>query len=654
MPRITLPDGKILDFPGAVTGKQVAEAIGPGLAKRAIGVKLDGQEIRDLSRPIERDCSLKVITARDDDPDALFLLRHSAAHVLAEAVCAVFPGTQLAYGPPVEDGFFYDLKTPQPIGEADFPAIEAKMQEIVAANRPFTRCELSPADGLARTAQDKYKRDNAERALAKGDASLSFYVSGEPGRDWEDLCAGPHVPSTGWLKASKVMSVAGAYWHGDQSSDQLTRIYGTCFAEQKALDAHLHRLEEARRRNHRKLGKEMSLFHIEEDNPGQVFWHPRGWSIYVTLMDYMRQKQREYGYVEVHTPSVMARSLWERSGHWEKYRENMFTTESEKRDFAIKPMNCPGHLLIFKHGLKSYRDLPLRIAEFGSCCRNEPSGALHGIMRVRGFVQDDGHILCTEEQVGAEVATFCRMLTEVYADFGFGTERITVKLATRPAQRIGDDATWDRTEKTLGDAVRAAGLHYVISPGEGAFYGPKLEFTLVDAIGRGWQCGTIQLDPNLPGKDRFDATYVAEDGSRKNCVMLHRATLGSLERFLGILIEHFEGKFPLWLAPEQVRILPISDDQLVVARALRDRLFAANVRATVDEHADQLGAKVREARLARVNYFAVIGQKEAAAGTVALQNQAGEKLGTLTHDEFVARLLAEIAEKRLPAAATAN
>ncbi|MBL8753768.1 MAG: threonine--tRNA ligase [Planctomycetes bacterium] len=654
MPRITLPDGKVLEFAQAVTGLQIATTIGPGLAKKAIGIKLDGKELRDLARPIDRDCTVKIVTAKDDDPDALFLLRHSAAHVLAEAVCAVFPGTQLAYGPPVDEGFFYDLKTPRPVAEADFAAIEAKMQEIVAANRPFTRTEYSAQDGLARTANDKYKRDNAERALAKGDGALSFYTSGTPGQHWEDLCAGPHVPSTGWLKASKVMSVAGAYWHGDQTSDQLTRIYGTCFADEKALKAHLNRLEEAKRRNHRKLGKEMGLFHIEEDNPGQVFWHPAGWSIYVTLMDYMREKQRKYGYVEVHTPSVMARSLWERSGHWEKYRENMFTTESEKRDFAIKPMNCPGHLMIFKQGLKSYRDLPLRIAEFGSCCRNEASGALHGIMRVRGFVQDDGHILCTDEQVGAEVATFCKMLSEVYADFGFGPDKFTIKLATRPEKRIGDDATWDRTEQALGDAVRAAGLSYTVSPGDGAFYGPKLEFTLVDAIGRGWQCGTIQLDPNLPGKERFDATYVAEDGSRKNCLMLHRATLGSLERFIGILIEHFEGKFPLWLAPEQVRVIPIGESQLAFARTVKDKLFAAGMRVTVDEQADSLGAKVRNARLARVNYFAVIGQKEVDEGAVALQNQAGEKLGTLPVDAFVARMVDEVRAKTLPAAVTAQ
>jgi threonyl-tRNA synthetase len=631
-----------------VTGAQVAESIGPGLRKRAIGVKLDGDEIRDLGRTIERDCAIKIITAKDDDPDALYLLRHSAAHVLAEAICALHPGTKLAYGPPVDDGFFYDIKTPAPLSEADFPAIEAKMQEIIAQDRPFVRCELSKEDGLARTEGDKYKRDNAERAIARGSETISFYSTGTPGQAWEDLCAGPHVPSTGWLKASKVMSVAGAYWHGDQNSDQLTRVYGTCFADEKGLKQHLHRIEEAKRRNHRKIGKEMNLFHLEEDNPGQVFWHPAGWSIYVTLMDYMRQKQREHGYVEVHTPSVMARSLFEKSGHWDNYRQNMFATESEKRDYAIKPMNCPGHILVFKQGLKSYRDLPMRIAEFGSCCRNEAAGALHGVMRVRGFVQDDAHIFCSDSQVESEVVDFCKMLIAVYADFGFSKDNVLVKLATRPEQRIGDDASWDRAEKALGDAVLKAGMKYVVSPGEGAFYGPKLEFTLFDAIGRGWQCGTIQLDPNLPSKNRLDATYVSEDGSKKNCLMLHRVILGSLERFLGILIEHFEGKFPLWLAPEQVRILPISDAQIEAARALKAKLAAHGVRVTVDEKADMLGAKVREARLARVNYFAVLGQKEAEAGTVSWQNQQAEKLGTPTQDEFIAAILAEIAEKRLP------
>jgi threonyl-tRNA synthetase len=650
MPRITLPDGAVREFPQPITGLELATSISPGLAKRSIGVKIDGSEIRDLTRPLDRDCSVKIITASNEDPDALFLLRHSAAHVLAEAVCAVLPGTRLAYGPPVDEGFFYDLKTPRPISEADFPVIEKKMQEIVAANKPFTRCEVSHADGLKRTEGDVYKTDNAQRAIAKGSANLSFYANGTPGSDWEDLCMGPHVPSTGFLKAVKIMSVAGAYWHGDQNSDQLTRIYGTAFADEKGLKAHLTRIEEAKKRDHRKLGKELDLFHIEEDNPGQIFWHPKGWSIYVALMDYMRAKQRANGYVEVHTPSVMSRSLWEKSGHWDKYRDNMFTTESEKRDFAIKPMNCPGHILIFKQGLKSYRELPLRIAEFGSCCRNEASGALHGIMRVRGFVQDDAHIFCSPEQIESEVAAFCRMLTEVYDDFGFGIARIEVKLSTRPEKRLGSDESWDKAEQALGRAVEAAGLKFGINPGEGAFYGPKLEFTLVDAIGRGWQCGTIQLDPNLPSKERLDATFVGEDGAKHNCVMLHRAILGSLERFIGILIEHFEGKFPLWLAPEQVRILPISDDQLAFAREVQEQLVSSGIRATVDEKPDKLGAKIREARNARVNYFAVVGQQEAGSGTVALQNQTGEKLGTLEIDDLITRLIEEIAERRLPGA----
>ena len=651
MPRITLPDGAVREFPQPITGLELATSISPGLAKRSLGVKIDGSEIRDLSRPLDRDCSVKIITVSNDDPDALFLLRHSAAHVLAEAVCIVLPGTRLAYGPPVDEGFYYDLKTPRPISEADFPAIEAKMQEIIAANKPFTRCDVSHADGLKRTEGDVYKTDNAQRAIAKGSATLSFYATGVSGRDWEDLCMGPHVPSTGFLKASKIMSVAGAYWHGDQTSDQLTRIYGTCFADEKGLKAHLTRIEEAKKRDHRRLGKELDLFHIEEDNPGQIFWHPKGWSIYVTLMDYMRAKQRANGYVEVHTPSVMSKSLWEKSGHWDKYRDNMFVTESEKRDFAIKPMNCPGHILIFKQGLKSYRELPLRIAEFGSCCRNEASGALHGIMRVRGFVQDDAHIFCDASHVEAEVAAFCRMLTEVYKDFGFGIERIEVKLSTRPEKRLGSDESWDKAEQALGNAVTAAGLKFGLNPGEGAFYGPKLEFTLVDAIGRGWQCGTIQLDPNLPGKERLDATFVGEDGAKHNCVMLHRAILGSLERFIGILIEHFEGKFPLWLAPEQVRILPISDEQLPYANEVCEQLTSAGIRATVDAKPDKLGAKIREARNARVNYFAVVGAQESGSGTVALQNQAGEKLGSLEIDDCLAQLLEEIAERRLPQAA---
>ncbi len=657
MPTFTLPDGKPLPFPSPVSGRQAAEAISAGLARKAIAVKLD-DTILDLDRVIDRDGRLKIITARDDDPDALFVLRHSCAHVLAEAVCAVFPGTRLAYGPPVEDGFYYDLAVIQPDGSTrqitheDFSAIEAKMAEIVKADRRFVRCEVAPAEGLERTAKDKYKRDNAERALAKGSSSLSFYVTGEPGTGWEDLCAGPHVPSTGVLSAYKLMSVAGAYWHGDATSDQLTRIYGTCFASKKALDAHLTRIEEAKKRDHRKLGRELDLFHIDEENPGQIFWHHNGWSIYVALVEFMRAKQRENGYIEVHTPSVMPKSLWERSGHWAKYQENMFITESEKREFALKPMNCPGHAEIFKHGLKSYRDLPIRMAEFGSCTRNELSGALHGIMRVRGFVQDDAHIFCLDTQVRDEVAAFCRMLKEVYAVFGFAAEAVKVRLSTRPAKRLGTDEQWDRAEADLASACDAAGLTYVLAPGEGAFYGPKLEFTLVDSLGRGWQCGTIQLDNQLPSAERLDVTFIAEDGQKKNCVMLHRAILGSLERFIGVLIEHFAGKFPLWLAPEQIRVLPITDEHLPYAREIGAKLRAAGLRVQVDETAEKLGNKIRRAREARANYFAVVGAQEAAAGAVALQNQAGEKLGVLPLDEVVQRLSAEVRERRLPARTT--
>ncbi len=652
MPVLTLPDGKQLSFPSPVSGREAAEAISPGLARKAIAVKID-DEIRDLLRPIDGDARFKVITARNDDPDALHVLRHSAAHVLAEAVCELFPGTKLAYGPAIEDGFFYDMAVaddkgdPRPLTDADFAAIEARMAEIIKQDRPFTRRDYSCEDGLARAAKDKYKRDNAERAIAKGAKTISFYSTGVPGQHWEDLCAGPHVPSTGALGAVKVMSVAGAYWHGDQASDQLTRIYGTCWADAKGLKAYLTRLEEAKKRDHRKIGREMDLFHVDEENPGQVFWHPKGWTIYRVLEDYIRERIGANGYVEVKTPSVMPKSLWERSGHWAKYQENMFITASEEREFALKPMNCPGAVQIFKQGLKSYRELPLRMAEFGSCCRNEPSGALHGIMRVRGFVQDDAHIFCSEAQIPAEVAAFCTLLKKVYADFGFGDDRIIVKFSTRPTVRVGSDETWDRAEAALADACQKAGLAYAVAPGEGAFYGPKLEFTLVDALGRHWQCGTIQVDYQLPSGDRLDATYIGEDGQKHHPVMLHRAILGSLERFIGILIEHFSGKFPLWLAPEQLRVLPITDEHLAWADRVGARLVAAGLRASVDRQPEKLGAKIRLARNDRVPYFAVVGAQEVADGTVSLQNQAGEKLGAVTLEALVAQLGQEVAAKTL-------
>jgi threonyl-tRNA synthetase len=618
-----LPDGKSLSFDQPVTGRQIAERISMGLARRSLAIKVGSpgqEEIRDLSRVVEDGAAVKIITVSNDDRDALFVLRHSAAHVLAEAVCALWPKTRLAYGPAIDDGFFYDMAIrdaadePVSLTDGQFAAIEAKMAEIIKADRPFTRCEVTPEEGLARTAGDKYKRDNAERALARGSKSISFYATGTPGSAWEDLCAGPHVPSTGFLA----------------------------------------RIEEAKKRDHRKLGREMDLFHVDEENPGQVFWHPKGWSIYRTLEDYVRGKIRDHGYVEVRTPAVMPKSLWECSGHWAKYRENMFITSSEEREFALKPMNCPGAIEIFKQGLKSYRELPLRMAEFGSCTRNELSGALHGIMRVRAFVQDDAHIFCTEAQIPGEVAEFCNLLKDVYKDFGFGDDKIIVKFSTRPKLRVGTDEQWDRAEGALADACAKANLAYTVMPGEGAFYGPKLEFTLVDALGRHWQCGTIQVDYQLPSAERLNATFVGEDGQKHHPVMLHRAILGSLERFVGILIEHFTGKFPLWLAPEQIRVLPITDEHLPYARQVRQALHDAGLRATVDETPDKLGAKIREARTQRVTYFAVVGGQEVTDGTVSLQNQAGEKLGSLALAALIERLNAEVAAKTLPTAAAAG
>ncbi|TVR44609.1 MAG: threonine--tRNA ligase [Planctomycetota bacterium] len=687
MPVYTLPDGKQIAADQPQSGYDIAMGIAEGLAKRALAVQLDDEDIIDLNRPITRDARVRLITPSNDDPAALEVLRHSCAHVLAEAICELFPGTRLAYGPAVDDGFFYDLATPRPVSVDDFDAIEAAMARIIKEDRPFIRCEFSPEQGLARTADDKYKHDNAERAIARGAETISFYRTGDGDSAWEDLCAGPHVPRTGVLAACKVMSVAGAYWHGDQTSDQLTRIYGTCFADKKGLKAHLQRLEEAKARDHRKLGRELQLFHIPEENPGQIFWHPKGWTLYRCIENYVRQRIEAAGYIEVRTPALQPQALWERSGHWAKYRENMFITHEQDRGgkpetvavsdqecedggcghdhhqeagqepaaavrtFALKPMNCPGHIEIFKQGLKSYRDLPMRMAEFGACVRYEPSGALHGIMRVRGFVQDDAHIFCSEDQIGSEVADFCDLLKGMYSDFGFPAESVRVKFATRPPVRVGSDADWDRAEAALEQAVKQANLSVQFNPGEGAFYGPKLEFVLTDCLGRDWQCGTIQVDYLLAGPDRLNATYVAEDGSRKHPVILHRAILGSLERFIGILIEHYAGKFPLWLAPEQIRVLPISDQFLDYADKVTAQLRSSGLRVQLDRDPDKLGAKIRSARNDRVPYFAVVGEAERDAGTIALQRQDGSKVGTLSISEACA-LLSEEANSRssVPAA----
>lgn len=613
---LTLPDGKVKSFPVGTTGAQVAASISEGLARKALAIKLD-ERILDLATPICKNGALRIILPSNEDADCLYVLRHSCAHVLAEAVCDLFPGTRLAYGPPIEEGFYYDLSAPRPLTSDDFAAIEARMAEIVKENRPFVRCEVNGVDGLKRTAGDKYKRDNAERALAKGDSVLSFYATGEPGKNWEDLCAGPHVPSTGFLGAFKVLSVAGAYWHGDQNSDQLTRIYGTCYADKKGLEARLRFLEEAKKRDHRRLGKELSLFHIEEHSPGMVFWHPKGAFLYNALKAYIRKTITAQGYVEVITPEVVESSLWQKSGHLEKYSDVMFITHSENRDFVIKPMNCPCHIEIFNQGLKSWRDLPLRMAEFGKCHRNELAGTMHGLMRVRGFTQDDAHIFCTEDQIAQEVKLFCELVKKIYGEFGF--HQVRVKFSTRPENRIGADELWDKAECGLATATKAAGLDFVLNPGEGAFYGPKLEFVLQDCLGRDWQCGTIQVDFNLPM--RLGASYIGPDNQRRVPVMLHRAAVGSIERFLGILIEEFAGDFPLWLSPVQVRILPISDKVHAYGVQVYNWLLERGIRVELDDRSEKIGYKIREGEQQKVPYLLILGEKEAESGLVSVRKR---------------------------------
>ena len=643
---ITLPDGKVLEMAEGASGFDVAFSISPGLAKKAIGVKINNDEIRDLKRPLDGDCELKLILADDEDEDALFLLRHSAAHVMAEAICEIVPGTQLAYGPPIDNGFYYDIKTPRPLTDADFPAIEKKMNFIIKQNKPFTRCEYNVEEGMTRVEGDKYKTDNAERAVEKGSETLSFYSTGQAGEAWEDLCAGPHVPSTKFLSAFKIQTLSGAYWKGDQNSDQLTRVYGTCFADKKNLKKYLHMIEEAKKRDHRKIGKEMNLFSFMEDHPGHIFWHPRGWSLYQTVLNYVRTKLNGYGYQEVNTPTMMPQFLWERSGHWAKYQENMFITKDREQSedpkvYALKPMNCPGHTLVYNQLVQSYRDLPLRMAEFGTVMRFEPTGALHGIFRARSFTQDDGHIFCTEDQLGDEVVRCCEEVRELYRAFGYDPDSIKVKFSTRPEVRIGSDESWDLAEDSLRSACEQANLNYEVSPGEGAFYGPKLEFTLIDCLGREWQCGTIQVDYLLASKERLNVDYVGADNEKHNPVIIHRALLGSFERFIGIMIEHYEGKFPLWLAPEQVRVLQITDAQSEYSTEVTKQLRAAGFRVEEDKQSDKLGAKIRRARTDRVPYFLVLGKEEMENGTVAVQKQNGDKVGTFSIAEFIEQLKEE-------------
>jgi len=638
MLQITLPDGSQREFPGPVTVADVAASIGAGLAKAALGGKVDGQLV-DTSFRIERHARLAIVTAKD--PEGLEMIRHSTAHLLAYAVKELFPEAQVTIGPVIDNGFYYDFSYSRPFTPEDLVTIEKRMGELAAKDEPVLRRVLPRDEAVAyfKGLGEHYKAEIIG-AIPAGE-EVSLYREG----GFEDLCRGPHVPSTGKLKHFKLMKVAGAYWRGDSKNEMLQRIYGTAWASKEDLQQYLLRLEEAEKRDHRKLGRELDLFHIDDHAPGLVFWHPKGWTVWQRVEQYMRQVYRDNGYLEVKGPQIIDKSLWEKTGHWDKYRENMFTTESEKRDYALKPMNCPGHILIFKQGIKSYRDLPLRYGEFGQCHRNEPSGGLHGIMRVRGFTQDDGHIFCTEDQILAECDTFTQVLKKVYADFGFTD--ILYKVSTRPAARIGSDELWDKAEKALMDSLRHSGCEFVISEGDGAFYGPKIEYTLKDAIGREWQCGTIQVDFNL--SERLDAEYTAEDGSRQRPVILHRAIVGSLERFIGILVEQHAGALPTWLAPEQVSVLNITDAQAdycrEIAAKLQKSLANQDLRVALDLRNEKITYKIREHSLQKPPYILVAGDKEKAAGTVAVRARGNKDLGVMSLDAFIERLASDIASK---------
>ncbi len=635
MPAITLPDGSVRRFDAPVTGTEIAAAIGPGLARAALAMNVDGA-LSDLSRLIEGDTAITFVTRRD--PEALGMIRHDAAHVLAEAVQGLYPGTQVTIGPSIENGFYYDFARNEPFTPEDFAAIEARMREIVARNAPFERqvWDREEAMRFFGARGEAYKAELI-RDLPPGE-TITLYKQG----DWIDLCRGPHMRGTGDVgTAFKLMKVAGAYWRGDHRNAMLSRIYGTAWRDQKELDAYLHQLEEAERRDHRRIGREMDLFHIQEEATGSVFWHPKGWTLYRTAENYIRRRLEASGYQEVRTPQLVDRRLWEASGHWDNYKEHMFIARVEDEDttLALKPMNCPCHVLIFRHALRSYRELPLRMAEFGACHRYEPSGALHGIMRVRAFTQDDAHIFCTEAQIAGETVAFVALLSSVYRDFGFDSFR--VKFSDRPAARAGTDATWDRAEGALKEACATAGVEYELNPGEGAFYGPKLEFVLRDAIGRDWQCGTLQVDFVLP--ERLDAEYVAEDGTRQRPVMLHRAILGSFERFLGILIEQYAGRFPLWLAPVQVVVASIVSDAADYATDVALALRMRGLEVRVDTRNEKINAKVREHSLAHVPAILVVGRREAEQRTVALRRLGGEAQEVLGLEDAVARLAAEAA-----------
>ena len=634
MPIITLPDGSQRSFDHPVSVAEVAQSIGAGLAKATIAGKVNGRLV-DACDLVENDATLQIITSKDEE--GLEIIRHSCAHLVGHAVKQLYPNAKMVIGPVIDEGFYYDIAIDRPFTPEDMAAIEARMAELIAKDYDVIK-KMTPRNEVIevfRARGEEYKLRLIDDMPDEKAMGLYYH------EEYVDMCRGPHVPNTRFLKAFKLTRISGAYWRGDSKNEQLQRIYGTAWADKKQLAAYIQRIEEAEKRDHRRLGKRLGLFHTQEEAPGMVFWHPNGWSVYQGLEQYMRQVQRENGYVEVRTPQVVDRILWEKSGHWSNYAENMFTTSSENRDYAVKPMNCPCHVQIFNQGLKSYRDLPLRMAEFGACHRNEPSGALHGIMRVRGFTQDDAHIFCTEDQVRQEAADFIRLTLKVYADFGFTD--IAMKLSTRPAKRVGSDELWDRAEEALAQALNESGLAWEYQPGEGAFYGPKIEFTLRDCLGRNWQCGTLQYDPNLP--ERLDASYIAEDNQRKRPVMLHRAILGSFERFIGILIEHYEGSFPAWLAPTQAVIMNITDKQAPFAEEVEKTLNSQGFRAKVDLRNEKIGFKIREHTLLKVPYLLVIGDREVETRSVAVRTREGTDLGSMPIEQF-SGLLAQTVSRR--------
>jgi len=631
MPIITLPDGSQRSFEHSVTIAEVAASIGAGLAKAALAGKLNGN-LCDTSTVITTDSTLSIITEKD--VEGLEIIRHSCAHLMAQAVKSLYPETQVTIGPMIEDGFYYDFARKEPFTTDDLAKIEAKMETLAKQDIPVSRSLLPRNQAIDFFTQlgEKYKAEII--ASIPSNEDLSLYQQAE----FTDLCRGPHVPSTGKIKAFKLMKVAGAYWRGDAKNEMLQRIYGTAWANKKDLEAYLHRLEEAEKRDHRKLGKQLNLFHLQQEAPGMVFWHDHGWTVYVQIQNYIRNLLRQHGYQEVHTPQIVDRSLWEKSGHWDKFREEMFTTNSEERDYAVKPMNCPCHIQIYNQGLKSYRDLPLRLAEFGSCHRNEPSGALHGLMRLRNFVQDDAHIFCTEDQIQSEVAQFIDLLFKVYADFGF--HDVAIKLSTRPEKRVGSDEIWDKAEKSLELALNHKNLAWQLQPGEGAFYGPKIEFSLKDSIGRVWQCGTIQVDFSMPA--RLGAEYVAADNSKQIPVMLHRAILGSLERFIGILIENHAGALPTWLSPTQIVVLNITDKFAEYAESVVKKLRELGIRADIDLRNEKVNFKIREHTLQKVPYLLIVGQKEQETQQVAVRSRKGEDFGAMSLDAFLTKFQAEV------------